>query len=95
MTTCRFAAAIAIAALPLANAPGAALADEAPLPMRTEQPIVYATPISNFVILEFKLYDNRTWCRLYIAKASWDQVLANGGKLPAEADPGELQCEKR
>lgn len=95
MTNHKFAAATGVATLALVNAPYAALADEAPLPMRTEQPIVYATPISNFVILEFKLYDNRTWCRLYIAKAIWEQVLANGGKLPAGLDPGELQCERR
>lgn len=90
----KLAAVAGVATLVLTHAPCAALGDEAPLPMRTEQPIVYATPISNFVILEFKLYDNRTWCRLYIAKATWHQVLANGGKLPARADPGELQCEK-
>ena len=91
----RLAAAAGIATLAITHAPCAALADDAPLPMRTEQPIVYATPISNFVILEFKLYDNRTWCRLYIAKATWEQVLANDGNLPAGADPGELQCEQR
>ena len=95
MANRNFTAAIGVATLALTHAPAAALADEAPLPMRTEQPIVYATPISDFVILEFKLYDNRTWCRLYIAKATWDQVLANSGKLPGGADPGELQCDKR
>jgi hypothetical protein len=67
----------------------------APLAMRIEHPIVYATPIKNVVILEFKLYDNKTWCRLYIEKQTWDAIRANGGKLPSGADRGQLQCEQR
>jgi hypothetical protein len=73
----------------------AAVADDEPLPMRTEQPIVYATPIKNTVILEFKLYDNKTWCWLYIEKEVWDEVRQKGGLLPAGADKGQLQCERR
>lgn len=71
------------------------IADDAPLPMRTEQPIVYATPIPSMIILEFKLYDNKTWCRLYIEKAVWQVIQANGGELPAGADKGQLRCEQR
>lgn len=84
-----------IALVLLAGAPAAASNGEAPLPMRTRAPIVYATPIANMVILEFKLYDNRTWCRLYIAKAVWERARANGDELPPSADAGRLDCEQR
>ena len=63
--------------------------------MRTTQAIVYATPIKNTVILEFKLYDNKTWCWLYLKKATWDAIRANGGELPEHANMGQLQCERR
>ncbi len=70
-------------------------ADEEALPMRTEQAIVYATPIKNTVILEFKLYDNQTWCWLYLKKETWDAIRANGGELPANTNMGQLQCQRR
>ena len=69
--------------------------DDEALPMRTTQAIVYATPIKNTVILEFKLYDNKTWCWLYLKKATWDAIRANGGELPQHANMGQLQCERR
>lgn len=84
-----------VALLAAASAPTAASDPDAPLPMRTEAPIVYATPIESMVILEFKLYDNRTWCRLYIAKDIWERVRANGDTLPAGTDAGQLHCERR
>ena len=69
--------------------------DDEPLPMRTEHAIVYATPIKNIVILEFKLYDNKTWCWLYLKKETWDAIRANGGELPEHTNMGQLQCERR
>lgn len=85
-----------IALLAVAGAcPATASDGQTPLPMRTRAPIVYATPITNMVILEFKLYDNRTWCRLYIAKAVWERARANGDALPPGADAGRLDCEQR
>ena len=75
--------------------PPVALVPITPLPMRTEEPIVYATPIKTMVILEFKLYDNKTWCRLYIEKAVWEVIRANNGELPEDSDKGQLQCEHR
>ncbi|MEX1266566.1 MAG: hypothetical protein WEA08_06560, partial [Woeseia sp.] len=82
-------------ALTLLAGPAVAGSDDEPLPMRTEQAIVYATPIKNTVILEFKLYDNRTWCWLYLKKATWDAIRANGGELPEHLGIGQLQCERR
>lgn len=84
-----------IALLALASGPAVGSDDEAPLPMRTKAPIVYATPIDDMVILEFKLYDNRTWCRLYIARDAWEHARAHGKRLPAGADAGQLHCERR
>ena len=72
-----------------------ASADDEPLPMRTQQAIVYATPIKNTVILEFKLYDNKTWCWLYLKKATWEAIRANGHELPDDMNRGQLQCERR
>lgn len=69
--------------------------DDVALPMRTPQAIVYATPIKNTVILEFKLYDNRTWCWLYLKKETWEAIRANGGALPEHTNMGQLQCERR
>lgn len=92
MPASRFAC---VAILALASATAHAEDSDAPLPMRTEAPIVYATPIENMVILEFKLYDNVTWCRLYIAKDTWDRARANGNELPSGTDTGHLDCEQR
>lgn len=72
-----------------------AAAPDEPLPMRTEHAIVYATPIKNTVILEFKLHDNKTWCWLYLKKETWDAIRANGGELPEHTNMGQLQCERR
>ena len=69
--------------------------NDEPLPMRTEHAIVYATPIKNTVILEFKLYDNKTWCWLYLKKETWEEIRANGGELPEHTDMGQLQCQRR
>jgi hypothetical protein len=69
--------------------------DDEPLPMRTKQAIVYATPMKSTVILEFKLYDNKTWCWLYLKKETWDAIRANGGELPEHTNMGQLQCERR
>lgn len=74
---------------------GSAIADDKALAMRAAEPLVYATPLSNMVILEFTLYDNKTWCRLYIQKEAWELAKANGGELPVEIDPGQLECERR
>lgn len=95
MTRRNVAQGLVVSMLAIAACISATLADDAPLPMRTGQPIVYATPIENAVILEFKLYDNKTWCRLYIAKEAWHELRANGGKLPRGADLGQLHCEQR
>lgn len=65
------------------------------LPMRTTAPLVYETPLKNAVILEFQLYDNETWCWLYLRKDAWDAVRANGYEVPADLDIGRLQCERR
>ena len=73
----------------------AAAPDDEPLPMRTEHAIIYATPIKNAVILEFKLYDNKTWCWLYLKKETWDAIRANDGELPEHMNMGQLQCERR
>jgi hypothetical protein len=69
--------------------------DDEPLPMRTKQAIVYATPMKSTVILEFKLYDNKTWCWLYLKREAWDAIRANGGELPEHTNMGQLQCERR
>lgn len=69
--------------------------DNEALPMRTKQAIVYATPIKNTVILQFKLYDNKTWCWLYLKKETWDAIRANGDELPEHTNMGQLQCERR
>ena len=65
------------------------------LPMRTKAPLVYETPLKNAVILEFQLYDNETWCWLYLRKNVWDAIRANGFEVPADLDIGRLQCERR
>jgi hypothetical protein len=65
------------------------------LPMRTKAPLVYETPLKNAVILEFQLYDNETWCWLYLRKDVWDAIRANGFEVPADLDIGRLQCERR
>jgi len=65
------------------------------LPMRTKAPLVYETPLKNAVILEFQLYDNETWCWLYLRKDAWDAIRANGYEVPAGLDIGRLQCERR
>ena len=78
----------------LAGLAVAATNDE-PLPMRTQQAIVYATPIKNTVILEFKLYDNKTWCWLYLKKTTWEAIRANDYELPEHMHKGQLQCERR
>lgn len=65
------------------------------LPMRTKAPLVYETPLKNAVILEFQLYDNETWCWLYLRKDAWDAIRGNGGEAPADLDIGRLQCERR
>lgn len=83
---------IMLAGLAVASA---AAPDDELLPMRTEHAIVYATPIKNTVILEFKLYDNKTWCWLYLKKETWDAIRANGGELPEHTNMGQLQCERR
>ena len=95
MTLKNLARTLTIASLMLTAAAPVAMADDKPLPMRTEGAIVYATPITSMVILEFKLYDNKTWCRLYIRKEAWELAKANGGELPPEIDPGQLECERR
>lgn len=88
-------ASLIVVLLALASVPAEGSDEEAPLPMRTEAPIVYATPIADMVIVEFKLYDNRTWCRLYIAQDAWEHARAHGNRLPAGADAGRLHCERR
>ena len=65
------------------------------LPMRTKAPLVYETPLKNAVILEFQLYDNETWCWLYLRKNVWDAIRVNGFEVPADLDIGRLQCERR
>lgn len=65
------------------------------LPMRTKVPLVYETPLKNAVILEFQLYDNETWCWLYLRKNVWQATRANSGEVPADLDIGRLQCERR
>jgi len=65
------------------------------LPMRTKAPLVYETPLKNAVILEFQLYDNETWCWLYLRKDVWDAIRANSGEVPPDLDIGRLQCERR
>lgn len=84
-----------IVLLVLTSVPAGGSDGAAPLPMRTQAPIVYATPIADMVILEFKLYDNRTWCRLYIARDVWDHARVHDNRLPAGADAGQLHCDQR
>lgn len=74
---------------------GIAFGTEDRLPMRTDAPLVYETPLRNAVILEFQLYDNETWCWLYLKKAVWDAIRANDGEVPDDLDIGQLQCERR
>lgn len=74
---------------------GIAFGTEDRLPMRSEAPLVYETPLNNAVILEFQLYDNETWCWLYLRKDVWEAIRANGDQIPADLDIGQLQCERR
>ena len=74
---------------------GIAFGTEDRLPMRTEAPLVYESPLKNTVILEFQLYDNETWCWLYLRKDVWEAIRANGDEIPADLDIGQLQCERR
>ena len=85
---------IMIGLLALGAASTATGGDEV-LPMRSEAPLVYETPLRNAVILEFQLYDNETWCWLYLRKDVWEQARANGDEVPADLDIGQLQCERR
>ena len=87
---------VGIALLAAATYAHTASADQQPLPMRERgESLVYETPFKNMVILEFILYDNKTWCRLYVRKEAWEAAKQNGGYLPEELDPGQLQCEQR
>ena len=96
MTRSSWAAVLFCAMLVAAsNAKSVKDGDDAPLPMRTVQPIVYATPISHAVILEFKLYDNKTWCWLYVRRDTWGEARTRDGQLPDGVDMGQLQCERR
>lgn len=84
----------------LASVMSAEAADSVPkagevLPMRSKAPLVYETPLRNAVILEFQLYDNETWCWLYLRKDVWKAMREDDGDLPADVDIGQLQCERR
>lgn len=95
MTLSKLATTIVAAAAVLLGGTSVAAADSPVLPMRTDEPLVYATPFSNAVIVSFRLYDNKTWCRLYVRKEVWEAAKANGGKVPKDMDIGELQCEEK
>lgn len=66
-----------------------------PQPMRTERAIVYQTPVPGTVLLQFKLFDNQTWCTIYMKTSTWAAIEANDGKLPADAEIGSFQCDKQ
>lgn len=87
--------ALFVSLLPTLGVVSTATGGDEILRMRTEAPLVYETPLKNAVILEFQLYDNETWCWLYLRKSVWNAIRANGYEVPADLDIGRLQCERR